>query len=53
MKYDNVLSNEIGKCPNQKKFVLLSGIISYHLNLRRTYEKGCVDIERKSKISNY
>jgi len=34
MKYDNVLSNEIGKCPNKKIFVLLNDIIVLSFNLR-------------------
>lgn len=51
MKYDNVLSNEIGKCLNQKIFVPLNDIISLSFNLKEEpNEKGCVDIERTRKI---
>lgn len=53
-KYDNVLSKEMRKCPNQKIFVLLNDIIKTSFKYKGgQYEKGGTLIERKSKISNY
>ena len=53
MKYDNVLSDEMRKCPNEKIIVLQHDIIVLSFNKRRNYEKGCVNIERTRKIYCY
>ena len=53
MKYDNVLSNEIGKCPKLKN-VLINDIIILSFKFKEDiYEKGRVNIERTRKIWNY
>ena len=50
MKYDNVLSNEIGKCPKYKN-VLINDIIMLSFKIKEDiYEKGRVNIERTRKI---